>query len=687
MNPQHIDILVIDDSATDAETYADLLRKHGYDVSVKGVYSDAPLQLPTRNSSFDLLLYTPEHSKKTFQQVLAFREQELPYTPLIVIQKTYHRDQALNYVQDGADEVFSSDELGSLAEHLNILASRSHLVKEALFNREMARQTEINLRILADAIDQAVAVLHQGNIVYANQQFHRLLDHPELTSLPILDLVPAESLKTMKSAITKIEKDSNQTTQHIDTCLQHSDGNIITVRLSLRPIRFEEEASVLLLVESDTSRADHRPKSSSAESAAETDNIEFFLEETQRAISLAKQKTEENCLCFIEIDDFQASKESLGIKSSNHLQLQCAHILSKNLPAPHRITYLGSSVFLILLRQTDSEFAEQLAEKLCAAIAKKPFNTERGKISLTCSMGVVAITEHIDNIDQLISYAQTACQVAYRNGGNGVHVFDHYHDYDTSQNSDIEWKHRIETAINQNEFRLFFQPIKALKNRFHFDRYDVFIRLIENDEEVQTTQFLHAARQCGIEHQIDKWVIINAFQTLQSHKDSEHPIQLFVKISLASILDSTFPVWLQSIQETFDIGKHQVALEFDADTCKQYLPRLRNLLPEMKKLGFETCIEHYGKSVDHLTLLDSLSFDYVKIDGSLITNILHDRRNQQTIKKIIIQCDSAKATVIAVSVQDASSVSFLWQAGIGHIQGFYIQQPQATLSYDFKSAI
>jgi len=42
---------------------------------------------------------------------------------------------------------------------------------------------------------------------------------------------------------------------------------------------------------------------------------------------------------------------------------------------------------------------------------------------------------------------------------------------------------------------------------------------------------------------------------------------------------------------------------------------------------------------------------------------------------------------IAEFVQDAHSLAVLWQSGINYIQGNFLQEPSATLDYDFTSEV
>ena len=38
-------------------------------------------------------------------------------------------------------------------------------------------------------------------------------------------------------------------------------------------------------------------------------------------------------------------------------------------------------------------------------------------------------------------------------------------------------------------------------------------------------------------------------------------------------------------------------------------------------------------------------------------------------------------------LEDAASLAILWSVGVNYIQGYFLQEPEATLSYDFSDEV
>jgi multidomain signaling protein FimX len=74
----------------------------------------------------------------------------------------------------------------------------------------------------------------------------------------------------------------------------------------------------------------------------------------------------------------------------------------------------------------------------------------------------------------------------------------------------------------------------------------------------------------------------------------------------------------------------------------------------------------------------------VKIDGSY-TQDLSRQENQEALKQLLAQLhEQAKQTIVPF-VDSATVLATLWQAGVGYIQGQYLQGPSQSMDYNFSS--
>ena len=119
--------------------------------------------------------------------------------------------------------------------------------------------------------------------------------------------------------------------------------------------------------------------------------------------------------------------------------------------------------------------------------------------------------------------------------------------------------------------------------------------------------------------------------------------------------------------------------ESDVNT---YLRQSREFVEGLKKLHCRSSLSRFGLSDDPFEILDHLAVDMVKIDGQLVQDSEQDNAHlNNTIRKLQ---SLGKLTVVPM-VESAGMLSMLWQAGANYIQGHYLQEPVAEMSYDFST--
>jgi len=78
-----------------------------------------------------------------------------------------------------------------------------------------------------------------------------------------------------------------------------------------------------------------------------------------------------------------------------------------------------------------------------------------------------------------------------------------------------------------------------------------------------------------------------------------------------------------------------------------------------------------------------LPVDFVKIDSSYAKGLSSNAEHQNSVKNIVEMVHSYEKKTIAEAVEDANSLTVLWQCEVDFAQGHYIQEPLDTLDYDF----
>jgi multidomain signaling protein FimX len=242
----------------------------------------------------------------------------------------------------------------------------------------------------------------------------------------------------------------------------------------------------------------------------------------------------------------------------------------------------------------------------------------------------------------------------------------------------------VRQALENNSFRLLFQPIISLRGD-SYEHYEALLRLINPEgEEVPPLDFLAAAKEAGLAEKIDRWVILNSIKLLASHRSKGHETRLFIHLSSSSIQDQTLLPWLSVALKAARMPADSLVFQFSETDAVSYLKPAKALTQGLSELHCKVALSQFGCSLNPFNTLKYLHVDFVKVDSSF-TQELNQTENQEALKTMLASLHAQAKLTIVPFVESASVLATLWQAGVNYIQGQYLQGPSQSMDYDFSA--
>lgn len=132
---------------------------------------------------------------------------------------------------------------------------------------------------------------------------------------------------------------------------------------------------------------------------------QFLLNEIRRA---RRYQTSVAAL-FLDLDDFKQINDIHGHLVGSHVLMEMAAVILSSIRDTDAVARYGGDEFVIVLPDTGTELAGQVAERIRQKIIRHNFNGGRRlQLSLTASFGVAAFPKHASSPQQLIACADTA---------------------------------------------------------------------------------------------------------------------------------------------------------------------------------------------------------------------------------------------------------------------------------------
>jgi diguanylate cyclase (GGDEF)-like protein/PAS domain S-box-containing protein len=683
--------LILEDSINAAETMVGMLRNAGFAVRYKYIENNNELQETITEQPWDMLLASHQVDGLTPTQALTIIKKSGKDIPCIVYDSNRTDTLAAEFIRAGATD-FVSDEVEDYLllvikrELANLQARRAHRHCKTLYHESEKRN-----RVLLNSSRDPIAYIHEGMHIFANQSYQDIFgydDLEELESVPIMDLIAAENQQSFKDVLRSISNDAPPE-DSLEYRAVREDGEVFTATMEFSRASIEGETCTQVMIHR---KSDNQELEKEIQQLRQQDlltglyNHQYFMELVQDTVNRAANDEEPCALLYLEPDNFKHIKNTLGIAESNLVLTDIANFLRETTPDEAIIARYGGTIFSILLCGKLQAQAEKLAERIRHGLADKIFEVEGKSATTTCSIGITHISEtvEVENAKRTLLQAESACSIAREQGGNTVHVFS-AEDQLASLEADKKMLTLLQLALKKNRFQLQYQPIVSLHAE-PGERYEVLLRMLDqNDNIIMPGEFLGTARHNELMTEIDRWVIKNAAKAILDKRKIGKEIQFFIKLSAESIRDPGMLAWVSKLLQAARLHGDSLVFELSEPDVRENPKITRIFSNGLKQLHCNLALDHAGKENTDLSYLKHLDVSYLKIDGSHIQNITSEE-SQELIRQVADLGRNNGFLTIAEHVQDPGCLAVLWQHGVNFIQGYYLQQPENNLDYDFTSS-
>lgn len=166
---------------------------------------------------------------------------------------------------------------------------------------------------------------------------------------------------------------------------------------------------------------EHQYKLATTDGLTELYNHRFFQEQMIMNIENCKRYNSHFSLILIDIDFFKKFNDTYGHQAGDAVLKQVAQTLKKNVRATDIVCRYGGEEMSIILPNTDREEAIFTAQKICQAVAQKPFKLGSDlEKNVTISLGVATYPQDGNSPTELIEKSDQGLYKAKENGRNQV---------------------------------------------------------------------------------------------------------------------------------------------------------------------------------------------------------------------------------------------------------------------------
>ena len=683
-------LLVIETSLEDAEFLLSTLRNAGIAARPTSADDIEQLRNLVESKPLDLILLNPEAEALSLNEVADEVTRIGKDVPIVALLDEFSADTEHAAVQKGATAASTSENTDHLVQVVTREVDNLTARRRLRFIEGSLREAEKRAYALLDSSRDAIAYVHEGMHVYANSAYMQLFDYDEfeeLEGLPILDMVTAECAPKLKDVLRALIK-NEQTPDDTEVQLRLPSGDEKQAVMSFSPASIDGEPCTQVVLRDrstdDPELARELRDLRTQDLVTGLNNRQFIVQSIDEARSRVVKGDTAYSVLFMEIDNFKASLDQVGLAGVDLVLGDLAGVIRDQLSEGDIAARFGDQTFAILVHREQAD-AEALANEICKGVEAHISEVGGKSVTLTASLGVTAIPESSTNAEDLLSLASGAALEAQSEGGNKVKVHDPLSAKPGEESGGMQWLAVVEDALENNRISLVFQPIVSL----HGDEqqiYEVAFRLTSKDgDEVSPGEFMPAISDHSLGLKLDRRIIMLALEKLKDHQTSTGaPVQFFIKLLPQSMADQTILPWLAKQMQANRLSGDSVVFEMPESKLMTNLKPAKLFLKGLKQLHCKFAIEQFGSGLNSFQILKHVPADFLKIDRTFMGDLPKNEEHQSKVRELAQQAQAQGKITVAEFVEDAASMSILWQCGVNFVQGNFLQEPSKVMSYEFS---
>jgi diguanylate cyclase (GGDEF)-like protein/PAS domain S-box-containing protein len=403
-------------------------------------------------------------------------------------------------------------------------------------------------------------------------------------------------------------------------------------------------------------------------------NRALLSDRLYQAFSRAERSDELLAVCCLDLDGFKPVNDSYGHEAGDQLLVQLGERMNRCLRDTDTVARIGGDEFALLLSGLQSiEECEQALQRLLGAI-KAPYIIAGEAVTISSSIGYTIYPMDSSESDTLLRHADQAMYQAKLNGGSCIQRFDA--DHDRQFRGLRQDRERIEAALPNNEFRLYYQP----KVDMQLGKVVGMEALIRWQHPVlglrAPARFLPIIEDTDFSINLGEWVIREALQQIKVWQADGLDLQVSVNIAARHMVQENFtPRLAQLLSEFPEVEPAKLELEITETAAIEDVAGVVQTMNGCKSLGVSFALDDFGVGYSSLTYLRRLPVAVIKVDRSFVHDMLHDSNDLAMVAGIISLGRDFRCSVVAEGVETAEHGLQLLRMGCTVAQGYGIARP------------
>lgn len=467
-----------------------------------------------------------------------------------------------------------------------------------------------------------------------------------------------------------------------EKCQETQDGLIRELEVSLFPISHEGRVNKIVRVARDVTQTNRNKREvhqlAYFDALTGLPNRSLLEDRLKQALAQAQRRDQRLAVLYMDLDNFKQINDTFGHHNGDQVLIEAAQRLSESLRESDSIARFGGDEFVVFLPDiSDDQEMVSVISKVLRSLSR-PFTLRNALATVGASIGVAVFPEDGMTPQTLLNHADLAMYAAKKAGKNQFHFFSEDMHQMVQQRAQLEAD--LASASQNGEFFLTYQPQFDVRSG-KIVGVEALLRWRTVDGSIlKPDDFLKVANETGLILPIGEWVLQTACRQLMFwHRKGLGHLSMAINVSATQMLDSRFRDQVELNLSQTRIDPTSLTLELSESCFNEPNPTLIRNLNACKEMGVHLAIDDFGTGSFALPNLISLPFDRLKIDRSVMADIMSEPRSAALVESILVMAQRLGIIALAEGVESDEQLAFLTIKGCREMQGYYFGKPMKPI--------
>lgn len=383
---------------------------------------------------------------------------------------------------------------------------------------------------------------------------------------------------------------------------------------------------------------------------------------------LSQKKVLGGYVVSVDIGDFRIVNNICGEKAGDQLLLNIWDVLQESLKDGDLAAHINADQFVLYLNTSDEN---GIIDRLKETTGEMHNLVEMLNVPHVLPYFGVCALDGYESLEKVYSRASQAKNRIKTRRDKNIAFYDDKIFQQTVDNKRLE--DSFEYAIEAEEFEVWYQP-KYDTMSSTIVGAEALVRWRKDGELIPPFRFISLFESNGMIAKLDEYVFRHVCRQQKRWQEmGKQLIPISVNISRASLFFSGIAGRYEEILKAYNLPPEFVQLEITESATLEN-DDISSLMNKFHNTGFRLLLDDFGNGYSSLATLNTMKFDILKLDKSLI-DYIGDRNGEVLLRHTVELAKDFGLNVTAEGVETKEQLNFLQEVKCDDIQGYYFSKP------------